>query len=106
MVRAVNPGEELEEEAGFVGGAAAGVEEGFAGGDFPQLRRDSVERLVPGDRPKMRIPRAGVHRLADPSDHFHLARREPFELIQRVGLEEPPLDFPLHVGGHGLELKQ
>ena len=49
VVRAERPGEELQQETGFVRGPAAGVEEAAAGRGCLQLRADACERLVPAD---------------------------------------------------------
>ena len=64
VVRAVEPGEELQQEAGFVAAAAAEVPECFIGRRGAQLRGDAVERLVPGDR---RVA-AGLARVANGLD--------------------------------------
>ena len=50
VVRAVQPGEELQQEAGFVAAAAAEVPERFVGRRRAKLVDDALERFVPRDR--------------------------------------------------------
>lgn len=93
VVGAVGPGEELEEERGFVAQPTRGVEEGFVRGVQPgQLRGEQVERVVPADR--FVVARTGPldHGLGEPALLIEPVVGLPAQLRDRVPAEE--------VGGH------
>ena len=103
VVRAVQPGEELQQEAGLVAAAAAEVPEGFVGRRRAELVDDSLERFVPRDRRvAARLARV-AHRLDEPAAGFQLARRKLLQLARRIALPEVAADGALHVGDHRLQ---
>ena len=103
MVRAVEPREELQQEARLVARSATEVEEALLGLRRPQLPGDSLHRVGPVDRPVVLRALLENHRLDEPAGVLHLIGREHPQLGQRVGLEEGRLHRPLHVGDHRLE---
>ncbi len=103
VVRAVQPGEELQQEAGLVAAAAAEVPERFVGRRRAKLADDAFERFVPRDR-RVAAGFARVeHRLDEPAAGFQLARRKLLQLARRIALPEVAADGALHVGDHRLQ---
>ena len=103
VVRAVEPREELQQEACFVARTATEVEEGLIGLCGPQLSGDPFHGVGPVDRPVVLRTLLEHHRLDEPAGVLHLIGREHPQLGQRVGLEKCRLHGALHVGDHRLE---
>src|SRR5262249_28771963 len=103
VVGAVEAGEELEEKAGFVGGAAAEVEEGVVGGGGLQGLCDFGEGLVPGDGAVGVVAWGGEEGFDEAAAVLELPRGEAGELVETELVEEAGADAALHVGGHGLD---
>ena len=87
VVGAVEPGEELKQEAGFVGGSAAGVEEILVGLDRLELVGEAAQGLIPVDGTIVRVAGAGVQRLREPAAPLQLAGRQVMQLGDAVALE-------------------
>ena len=103
VIRAIDPREELEQEASLVARAAAEVPERFVRVGPQELRGDPLHRVGPGDRLVVLRALLEHHRLHEPARVLHLVGSEGLQLRDRVGLEECRLHRPLHVGDHRLE---
>jgi hypothetical protein len=103
VVGAVEPGEELQQEAGLIARPAAEIEERLLGPRAPQPAGDAGECVVPGDRPVVLRALLEDDRLDEPARVFELVRREGPQLRHGIGLEEGRLHGALHVGDHRLE---
>ena len=103
VVGPVHPGEDLQQEAGFVRTAPAEVPERFIRGDRLQLADDLGERIVPRDRLVVVLAAPMDHRLSQPAAGFEFARREGLQLRDRVRLEEVGFHRALHVRDHRLQ---
>ena len=103
MVRAVEPREELQQEAGLVARSAAEIKEALLGLCGPEFLRDPLHCVGPVDRPVVLRPLLEHDRLHETAGVLHLIGREHPQLRHGVGLEERRLHRPLHVGDHCLE---
>ncbi len=103
VVRAVQPREELQQEAGFVRAAPAEVPEGLVRRQRLQAFRDASYRFVPVDR-SIVIRAAFVQdRLHQAATMFQIVGRERFQLFDAVSAPEVGLDRALHIRRHGLQ---
>ena len=102
VVGAVDAGEELQQEAGLVRGAAADVEEGMARIGGGQLGAGAFQRLSPADLGIVRLSLAQQERRGQTSGLLQLARRHPGQLGDAESLEEAGRNRALHVGRHRL----
>jgi hypothetical protein len=103
VIGAVEPREQLEQEAGLVARAAAEVEKRLFRRGPPQLRGDPLHRVGPLDRAVVLRALLEDHRLHEPPGVLQLTRREGPQLRDRIRFEEGRLHGPLHVGHHRLE---
>ena len=103
VVGPVHPGEDLQQESGFVRTASAEVPERFIRRDRFQLGDDLGERVVPRDRLVVVLTAPMNHRLGQPAAGFEFTRREGLQLRDRIRLEEVRFHRPLHVGDHCLQ---
>ena len=70
IVRAIEPGEHLQQEPRLVAAAATEVPKGFVGGEFTQLAADALERILPRDRLVATELRCIEQRLRQPATVF------------------------------------
>ena len=103
VVRAVKAGEKLQQKTGFVAAAAAEVPERFVRRRGAELRDDSLERFVPGDRRVAAGVARVANRLDEPAAGFELARRKLLQIACGILLPEVAVDGALHVGDHRLQ---
>ena len=103
VVAAERPREELQQEAGLVRRAAAGVEEAAARPLACNRRRGAIERLVPAHDAVVGRARGRVERIDEPAAGLELARRQRAQLGDRVAREEVRRDAGLHVRHHRLQ---
>ena len=103
VVRAVEPREELQQEAGLVARPAAEIEERLVGLRGSKLRRDPLHRVGPRQGPVVLRALLEHDGLDETARVLHLVGREHPQLGHRVRLEERRFHRALHVGDHRLE---
>ena len=103
VVGAVDAGQDLEEEAGFVGGATTDVEEDLLGWCLLQLGGDTFDGLLPTDAPIAGVQGTGVEGPGEPARRLELPGTHPGEAAEIVVFEEVVRYGSCHVGGHGLD---
>src|SRR4051812_2502537 len=97
VVRAIQPGEQLQEEPGLVRGASAEVPERFVRREVLQLGDNASKSVLPSDRFVVLRSTTVDDWLDQSSTGFQIARRESLELRDRVGAPELRLDGALQV---------
>ena len=102
VIGTVEPGKQLQKERGFVGRAAAHIEEGLIGRGGLELGGDFCISLGPGDPAIMGITGRGQKGMGESAGHFKLLGVKAAELVEAEFLEEVILDRALHIGDRGL----